>query len=437
MTRVLDAEFRSNTIPGLVVLVIFCGVALPGLFRTALFTENWDEVQYHLPAIKHFAVGLPHLDFSTYSSATTPLYHVLFGLLLRMGCSLTTLRLINFAISIATVIIVMSYLRRASSGGQSDWMAYSATLLFATSMYVVGPSIRLTTDNLALGCAFGVLYFLDRTETESGRNFAIAVVVSLIAILTRQLYLWLVPLLGVYALTNPEWDTRRRITAIFASAIPLISVVPLFLLWHGFANGQFANKHQLHGSIINGRALVLAICMVGAFATIFATALVRVPLPDLRGKLLLFGTFVLAIGALPMLDASAGSYQVPMEGGWLRALAQHSPEVFHVWSLFWILFPIGCVVIAAMSYRAAIAGRRELWFVLGIGLWLTLNIMQARSLAKYYEPFEVVAVGRFAVMAPAKIWDNVPVWMMIAVFVVFDIFRFWFGTPWASPGFNS
>lgn len=436
IARLLDPKTRRATIPGLAVVLIFLGVALPGLFRNAMFTEKYDEVKYHLPAIKHFAAELPHLDLSNYSSATTPLYHILFGLLLRIGCGLTTLHLVNFAISIATVLIVMRYLRRSSSDSQADCLAYSATLLLATSMYVVGPSIRLTTDNLALGSVVGVLYLLDRVETESGRNFAIAVILSVVAVLTRQLCLWLVPLLGAYALTNTAWDMRRRTIATVAALIPLISVIPLFLLWHGFTNSHFAYKHQLHDSIVNGKALVLAVCILGAFAMVFAPAMVRVLRPDPRGRILLLATFALAAVVLPMLDARAGSYQVPMEGGWLRAMAEHSPVVFHIWSLFWILFPIGCVVIAAMSYRAVTTGR-EIWMVLGLGLWLLLNIMQTRAMAKYYEPFEIVVVGRFAVMARSGIWNNVPVWMLTAVFVLVDIFRFWFGAPWASPGFPS
>src|SRR5947209_8471211 len=101
MTLFSDGKTSSQTIPILIVLLIFAGVTLPGMFGSALFTENYDEVKYHLPAIAHFAASLPRLDLSRYSSATTPLYHIVFGFLLRMGCGLSTLRLINFAISIA------------------------------------------------------------------------------------------------------------------------------------------------------------------------------------------------------------------------------------------------------------------------------------------------------------------------------------------------
>src|ERR1700733_9628964 len=96
------------------VLLVFGIIALPGLLRNAMFTENYDEAKYHLPAIQRFAAELPHPNLRTYSSATTPFYHLLFALLVRIGYGLTSLRLINFAISAATVLMVMAYLRSAA-----------------------------------------------------------------------------------------------------------------------------------------------------------------------------------------------------------------------------------------------------------------------------------------------------------------------------------
>ena len=416
------------------VLLIFAGVAMPAVFRNAQFTENYDEAKYHLPAISQFAAQLPRLDFSKYSSATTPLFHILFALLLRAGCSLTTLRLANFAISVATVLLVIAYLREASDDHRG-YLPYSAALLFATSIYVIGPSVRLTTDNLALGCAIGILYLLDRSEAVSPCAFAGAMLLAIIAVLTRQLYLWLVPTLFAYAVMNREWSIRLKVAAIAESLFPLIAVLPFFLLWHGLTNSHFAAQHQLHTSIVNGKALVLALCILGAFTMVFALPMMRVLAPDARGLRLVLITFALALAVLPMLGASAGSYQVPMEGGWLRALAEHTPIILNIWILFWILFPLGCAVFVAMVYRAA-TSREELLLVVGFAAWLLLNVMQARAMAKYYEPFEIVVVSRFAMRAPATFLDNLPVWMLTALFIVVDIFRFWLGSSWASPGFS-
>jgi hypothetical protein len=169
---------------------------------------------------------------------------------------------------------------------------------------------------------------------------------------------------------------------------------------------------------------------------VFASLMMRVLLPDARRRKLALVTFASALAVLPMLGAAAGSYQVPMEGGWLRAMAEHTPTIFHIWILFWILFPLGCAVLAAMVYRAA-TSNEDLLLVVGFAAWLLLNIMQARAMAKYYEPFEIVVVGRYAMRAPSTFLDNVPVWMLTALFIVVDIFRFWLGSPWASPGFSA
>ena len=99
----------------------------------------------------------------------------------------------------------------------ASWLPSSTTLLFASSIYVVGPSIRLTTDNMALGATVAVLFLLDRNESRSDRSFAVAVLLAIIAVLTRQLYLWLVPMLGLYALTNVKWDRDRKLLAAGAA----------------------------------------------------------------------------------------------------------------------------------------------------------------------------------------------------------------------------
>jgi hypothetical protein len=280
-----------------------------------------------------------------------------------------------------------------------------------------------------------VLFLLDRNESRSDRSFAVAVLLAIIAVLTRQLYLWLVPMLGLYALTNAKWDLDRKLLAAGAATLPFLAVLPFFLLWHGFTNTNFAQQHELLHGVVNGKALVLAVCTFGVFAAVFAPAISRLLMPDKRGLLLLAGTFALALAVLPGLGAYAGSYRVPMEGGWLRAVAEYTPVAFHIWSLFWILFPLGCVVIAAMLYHAA-TQRQEVWIVVAFVLWLLINVMQARAMAKYCEPFEIIVIGRLAVSAPSRWWTNIPVWMLTAVFVVVDIFRFWFGSAWASPRFS-
>jgi hypothetical protein len=430
------SESSNSRIAGLtdtaVILLIYAAVALPGFFGNAPFSDNYDEIKYHLPAIKQFAAQLPYPDLSSYSSATTPLYHLILAVLLRAGCGLITLRLVNLAVSVATLLIVIVYFRHASAN-RSDWLPFSVGLLFAVCLLFVGPSLRLSTDNLPLGCAVAILYLIDRDKRLSASGFALAVFLALVAVLTRQLYLWLVPVLGLYALANDRWRLRDRMLAASASVIPFLSVLPLFLLWHGLANPEEAHKHVLHGSIVYGRAVVLTFCLLATYAGAFAIPMLRALWPnELRGRVMLLVTGALALVILPGFHAYAGSYSVPTEGGWIREAAQHTPVIFHIWSLFWILFPVGCVVLAAMAYHT-LTTRRDAWILIAFAFWIVANVMQSRAIAKYYEPFEIVVVGRFAVTVRSQWWENIPTWMLIGLFIVVDIFRFWLGAPWASP----
>nr|UXE46212.1 hypothetical protein Hi04_10k_c5981_00032 [uncultured bacterium] len=414
------------------ILLIYAAVVLPGFLRNAPFSDNRDEIKYHLPAIKQFAAQLPYPNLRAYSSATTPLYHLIMAVLLRAGCGLMTLRVINLGLSVATLLIVIAYFQRASAN-RSDWTAFSAGLLFAICLLFVGPSLRLSTDNLPFGCAVAILYMIDRDEKLSASRFALAVFLAVVAVLTRQLYLWLVPLLGLYALMNDRWSLKGKLIAASASLIPLLSVLPFFLLWHGLINPQLAHKHVLRTGFIYGKGVVLIFCILATYATAFAPVVIRALWPeDARGLSVLVFTFVVAIAVLPTFHAYAGSYSVPTEGGWIRAAAEYTPAVFHIWSLFWILFPLGCVVLAAMSYHTFTTGR-EVWILAAFGVWMLANVMQSRATAKYFEPFEIVVVGRFAATIRSQWWENIPVWMLTALFFVVDIFRFWFGSPWASP----
>jgi len=423
--------YAGDRLQATAVFVLFALVAFPAIFLDARFTEAYDETRYHLPAITHFAQSLPYPDLHNYSSATTPLYHLIFALLLKIGFGLTALRLINFAISTATVAAVFIYLRRAANPSSLS-LANAGTLAFAASIYVVGPAVRLTTDNLALGCAVGVLYLV---ESERRSVFGLEVILATAAVLTRQLYLWLVPLLVFYSLTNPRWGRMSKIEGVAASIIPFLAVTPLFFLWGGFANARFAPTHELRGNIIDGRALVMAICMLAAYSIALAPAMLQLlsSVSRLR-RTLMAGLFLAATAILPVFGARAGSYQIPMEGGWIRALAEHTPAIAGIWALFWILFPIGIVTVVALGLYAA-NSRGEIWILTAFGFWLILNVMQTRAMAKYYEPFEILVVARFAVRARAASWYALGVWTLAFGFIVVDIFRFWFGSGWASPGF--
>ena len=413
-------------------IALFVALALPTTYIKGRFVNQYDEATYHLPTIVRFASTLSHPDLTHYKSATTPLYHLLMATLMRAGCNLPALRLVNLCISVATLIFAMLYFERFA---RSEATVCLATLVLALNPYMLGPSTRLATDNLALGCAVLILYLLDGRRAVSMRTFLLAVLLSVVAVLTRQLYLWLVPLLCSYAIANAQWPAARRWAGFGVSVLPLIAVAPLFLAWHGFTNPDFAHKHELSGSILTGRALVLAVCLSGTYAMAFAPQLAAILRSAGSGtRRLWIAAATVALVCLPLLNAKPGDFIVPTEGGWLRALAEHTPVVFGHWSLFWILFPVGCAVIAALG-QYALATRNGTWLAAAFVLWLIFSVVQARAIAKYYEPFEIIVVGRFAVSAPESgLLYKLPALAIASAFLVMDVARFFLSLPWATPG---
>ncbi len=418
------------------VLAVFAALALPGVFIKGKFADQWDEATYHYPTILKFASTLPHPDLSRYQSGTGPLFHLIMAMPARAGFGLLSLRLINLGLSATTVILVMLYLRRHAARGAGA-SAYIVSLVFALCPYLLGPSIRLATDNLALGCAVAILYLLDDTRPASVGMFLLAVVLAVIAILTRQLYLWLVPLLLAYAVCNPAWSGIRKAVAIAASITPCLFIVPLFIVWHGLIPPDFAERTSLNNRLFNEKGLMLVFCIAGLYALVFAPQLTRALWPSSRrARLMLLGPVGLSLICLPILRAKGGDYIVPTEGGWLRALAERTPAFLGVWSLFWVLFPIGWAVICAIGYRV-LQTRTGYWLLAAFVLWLVFNLGQGRAMAKYYEPFEIIVLGRFVVEAPpSNVWSAAPALGMAAAFVVIDVARFWLSASWATPGLS-
>ena len=279
-----------------------------------------------------FAAQLPYPDLGNYSSATTPLFHILFALLLRAGCSLTSWAYNSRFPS-----------RRCSS---SSLICAMGRMIAAIALQRSAPLRHIHIRDRSFGTAHHrqpgagkrdwSLYLLDRSQSVSPRAFAGAVLLALIAVLTRQLYLWLVPALFAHAVMNREWSSSLKRAAIAESLLPLISVSPLFLLWHGLANSHFAPQHELHTTIVNGKALVLALCILGAFAMLFAFPMRRVLLADARLRTRALITFRLGGRALAG-TRRARRFLSGSDGRRMAARArEHTPTIFHIWSLFWI-----------------------------------------------------------------------------------------------------
>ena len=166
-----------------------------------------DARVYQLPTILQLS---ERLDFSDYPSAQTPLYHLLTAAWGKLvGFELWKLRLLNVGFSYAMALALLRLLRRATP--LPAWPAFALTLLFVLSPYVFGASFTLLTDNLAILFALVALERIHAwSRSGSLAAFGLACAAIAAALLTRQAFIWLVPVAAFFLVSAPPRRRARR-----------------------------------------------------------------------------------------------------------------------------------------------------------------------------------------------------------------------------------
>ena len=108
---------------------------------------SFDEAEYHYPVILQFARELPFPDLTSYDSATTPLFHLLFAVASKIvGTDIQHLRMINFLITFFSTLLLFKLLIKQFN------LSYSSALLsaslFSLSPYFFREAFVVMTDNL-------------------------------------------------------------------------------------------------------------------------------------------------------------------------------------------------------------------------------------------------------------------------------------------------
>jgi hypothetical protein len=210
---------------GLLALPFLIGIALLQGLTVEIDTFHGSDARvYQLPTILQLS---ERLDFSDYPSAQTPLYHVLTAWWGEVvGFELWKLRLLNVVFSYAMALALLRLLRRATP--LERWQAFALTLLFVLSPYVLGTSFTLLTDNLAILFALLALERIHAYSRGAGLGaFALACAAITAALLTRQAFVWLVPVAAVFLLRR---DLRSPSRLVAGAGMLALSIVPLGLL---------------------------------------------------------------------------------------------------------------------------------------------------------------------------------------------------------------
>jgi hypothetical protein len=426
---------------GLLALPFLIGIAvLQGLTVEIDTFHGTDARVYQLPTILQLS---ERLDFSDYPSAQTPLYHVLtawWGEL--VGFELWKLRLLNVFFSYGMALALLRLLRRATPLG--SWQAFALTLLFVLSPYVLGTSFTLLTDNLAILFALIALERIHAYSRGGGPGaFAVACLAIAAALLTRQAFIWLVPVAAVFLVRA---DLRAPGRLLAGAAMLALTLVPLGLLaldWNGLVPpsadpascGICEDRAGLTREAVTLRSVGFTIALAGAYgALVFGPGLVR-RLRRLRssifarayvgisgradaarrGVAIAAGTGVLLLVISPLLYKPITPQQAG-DAGYLWQLSDRFPELFGTSLLFWLLVPLGCIVLYLLIGRAGIWSLPAVY----LACFLLAALPVRLAYQKYFDPFVLLALALLARPPDLRTrWDYAGIAVLYAAFVAY------------------
>jgi hypothetical protein len=439
MTRTAHAAGRSRALvgaeprwlfPALLAVPFLIGIAvLQGLTVEIDTFHGSDARVYQLPTILQLS---ERLDFSSYPSAQTPLYHLLtaaWGEL--VGFELWKLRLLNVAFSYGAALALLRLLRRATP--LEPWQAFALTLLFALSPYFFGASFTLLTDNLAILFALLALERIHRFASDASlATFGLACVWIAGAVLTRQSFLWLV-LVAAWFLVRAAAPLDRRAAGAALLAVALVPLAALVVEWGGLVPpgadpascGLCTDRPGVGRDALTLRTVGFTVALLGAYAAaVFGPGLLRRarssrfirPRPAIALAIALAaGVLLLAISPLayqPIVPGQAG------DAGYLWKISDRFPVVLGSSLLFWALVPLGCLAALLLVRRAGPASLPAVYLAAFLIAALPVRLVYE----KYFDPFALLALALLARPPDLRArWDYVGIAVLCVAFVAYAI----------------
>ncbi|HEY6778450.1 MAG TPA: glycosyltransferase family 39 protein [Thermoleophilaceae bacterium] len=413
--------------PALLALPFLIGIAvLKGLTVEIDTFHGSDARVYQLPTILQFS---DRLDFSNYPSAQTPLYHLLTaGWGEIVGFDLWKLRLLNVAFSYGAALALLRLLRRATP--LEPWQAFALTLLFTLSPYFFGASFTLLTDNLAILFALLALERVDRFRSDASlATFGVACLCIAGAVLTRQSFLWLVPLAAWFLLRSAA-PAGRRVAGAALLALALAPLAALVVDWGGLVPptadpascGLCTDRPGVGRDALTLRTVGFTAALLGAYAAfIFGPGLLR---RDRLLKAVPRGPIAVAVAAgLLLLAISPLAYEPIVPGqagdaGYLWKISDRLPVVLGSSLVFWLLVPLGCLAVILLVRRAGPESLPAVYLAAFLIAALPVRLVYQ----KYFDPFALLAIALLA--RPPDLrgrWDYAGIALLCAGFVAYAI----------------
>lgn len=385
----------------LILLFLYLAITVPLILTLEPGTKGkiQDEVKYHYATVMTFAEQFPLLNLRDYPSATTPLYHLIIMFAgFVVGSDLVALRFVNALISLLCLFVVFGYL--AKRGGITNGLLFS--VIFLLSPYFILAAVRLFTDNLGLLFAFLSIMLLDYCVVHRQR-FVLSGIYALLAVLTRHVYVWLAGLSLVASLWDYE-SRRIRINLINAlpAVIPIAGAGLFIWLWGGLTTPQFVGQHEAEAGV-NGEALIYIVALLGLYGGCLIPWYIRLYQQSHSVRDLLPMALSAVVGALFLFIDPLWRYDIGVQIGALWAVAELFPTFYSSSILFWVLIPLGFVLLY-VTLRHLIYERNYVMAVC-LPLWILSNMSSVRVYQRYYEPFLLFIIGyTLAVVTVKKRW---------------------------------
>jgi hypothetical protein len=388
--------------PLMLAIPFVCGIAVLKGLTTEIDTFHGSDARvYHLPTIRQFAGQLPGVDLHSYPAAQTPLFHLVFALWGKLvGFELWRLRLLNVAISYAAVLVLYRLL--VSASGLDRRQAFALALLFALSPYVFGASFTLLTDNLAILFGLIALERFHRYRSDAAlRSFALGALATGAAVLTRQSFLWLLPV-AAYVLLRTSAPVRRRAMGAGVAGLALVPFAALAVDWNGLVPpsadpascGFCTSRPGVGRDQLTLRTVAFTVAVTALYAVAIWGPILLRRARELRQLLssalpfavpLVGGGALLAISPLvyrPIAPGRAG------DAGYLWKLADHTPVVLSSELLFWVLVPLGALALFLLVRRAGVDSLPAAY----VASFLLAALPVRLVYQKYFDPFALVAL---------------------------------------------
>ena len=382
------------SLPFLIMILALHG--LKDIYQTFHYT---DEPEYHYPIILDFMRTFPRANLADYNSATTPLFHLMaawFGVIINS--SLPALRLINV---VATWLFAGVVFLMANRVLRTDyWTSVLLALTISLAPYIFGTSFILLTDNLALLFAISTLYFAFRyMDSQNKDHLILAALFAAAAVLTRQLYLWLMPTIFVVWVLSLRRNSSRNPTGILA--LLLLSAVPyglLVVLWGGLNPPRFSAMHQW-----NLRAFGILAACIGTYGAPFVIATIS----QWRQRFG-YGPFFLMIAAATAVtllvaplhnipyDPNCAGQLLPMcfpTDGYMWKISSKLPNVAGSSLLFWILVPFGyATLLCAWSSGRSATLQADRFYLIPVVIFVTYAAISTANTSPYQKYYDFAAL---------------------------------------------